>query len=231
MSTAVHTETAGEVIKSALKKARIIPALQTIQPKDTANGLEALRDILKHFQTQGLNLWKKERGILPLIANQQRYLLGPNGSDCAKRDTFVNTTLTADEIATATVIDVTSSTGMAGAPDILTANPATATTDWTATDSAVLTISSQKLLITNGTTAAGGGTYDLTTTIGNDYIISFSYEKGTSASADFTASDVNGSLATVNLSATGTSTLSFTATDTTTTFKAANNSTTDTETS
>lgn len=231
MSTAVLTETAGEVITAALKKARIIPAEQPIKAKDTAAGLEALKDILKHFQTQGLNLWKKERAILPLIKDQQRYLLGPNGSDCAKRDTFVNTTLTADESSSATVIDLVSSTGMSGAPDILTANPATATTDWTITDSATLSISSQKLLITNGAASAGGATYDLTTTIGNDYIINLSYEKGTSASADFTASDVNGTLATVNLTSTGTSTLSFTATDTTTTFKAANNSTTITETS
>lgn len=231
MSTAVLTSTANEIITSALKKARVIAATQSISATDTANGLIALKDVLKHFQTKGLNLWKKERAILPLNTGQQRYLLGPNGADCAKRDTFVNTTLTADESSSATVIDVTSSTGMSGAPDILTANPATSTTDWAAANQGTLSISSQKLLLTNGGAAAGGANYSLATIIGHDYIANFSYEKGTSASANFTLHDANGVLSTVNLTSTGTSSLTFTATDTVTFFKIANSSVTINETS
>lgn len=231
MSTAVFEFTAGELIERALIDARIISANQPIQGKDTNNGLVALKFIFKHFQAQGLHLWAKEKAILPLNTGQRKYFLGPNGADAAKVDSFVNTTLTANEIAAATVIDVTSSTGMEGAPNILATNPALTTQDWTAIDSATLSISSNKLVVTNGAAVAGGAEFDLTTVVGDDYLISFSYEKGTSASADFTASDVNGTLDTVNLSATGLGTLTFTATDTTTVFTIANNSAVITETS
>lgn len=208
----------GDLIRDALKDARIIPAEQTIKAKDFNNGKIALQNVIKHMQAIGINLWREKDGIIPLVTSREKYTLGPNGDEIANADDFFTTFLSADQVITDTLMNVVSTTGMVGAPDILGFNPATSTQDWTALNSATLAIVSSELKVTNVGGVAGGAEYDLDTVTGTTYQVDFSYTKGTSVSALFTVSDPSGDLDTVTLTATGTSKLEFTARDITTTF-------------
>lgn len=231
MSSPILEFTAGEAIERGLVKSRIIPAAQSIKPKDFNNGLIAIKMILKHWQAQGIHLWAKEEGIVPLNIGQRKYIMGPDGADVANADTFVDTLLNADQVTNDTVITVDSTEGMAGAADILPSNPATSVQDWTAINSATLATVSDELEVTNGAAVAGGAEYSLETTSGRTYEVNFEYNQGTSASADFTVSDVNGDLDTINLTSSGASLLTFTARDSETVFSIENGSAVSGETS
>ena len=218
--TTVFTKTAGKIIEEALRDARIIAAEQPIQDIDNERGLDALNNITKHWQTQDINLWLEDLGVLPLNVGQARYLLGPNGAECANSDNFYNTTLGADQVITDTLITVASSTNMVAAPDILTTDPTDSTQDWTAINSATLAVSSG-LLITNVGATQGGADYTLAVTVGQTYRVRFDYTKGTSAGCDFSV--LNGSTVadTVSLAATTTDNeLTITAVNATITFRA-----------
>jgi hypothetical protein len=231
MSSSVYAFTSGEAIERALIKSRIIPASQSIKAKDTNNGLIAIKTVLKHWQAQGLHEWAKEEAILPLVTGQKKYVLGPDGDEACDAEIFYSTTLTTNQIATDTVIPVATTAGMAGAAGKLLSTPVTSTQDWTAINSATLAVVGGELEVTNGAAVAGGAEYTLTTVAGVTYEVNFEFTKGTSASADFTVSDVNGDLATVNLAVSGTSSLTFVARDIETVFSIENNSATINETS
>jgi hypothetical protein len=211
------------LITGALRKARIIPAEQPIQAIDLQTGLTALNLVIKHWQAQGIHLWSETEAIIPLVTGQRKYLLGPGGAEIAEANTFVNTTLTADHIATDTVIALADTTGMEGAPDILESDVTTSTQDWTATNSAVLTVSSG-INIENGAASTGGAEYELEVTAGETYRVNFGYTKGSSVSATFEV--LNGGVVadTTTLTATGTGTLTITAVTNEITFSAENTS-------
>ena len=228
----VFTKNVGKIIEEALRDARIIPVEQPVLGIDFSRGLDALNNIAKHWQTQDINLWLKEEAVLPLNVGQSKYLLGPNGDECANADEFFNTTLGAAHVVTDTVITVTSSTNMIAAANILTTDPTLSTQDWTAINSATLSASSSGLLITNVASTAGGADFSLETTIGQTYQVRFDYTLGTSVSCDFSV--LNGVTVedTVNLTATTLNNeLVITATTGTITFRVQNTSTTTGETS
>ena len=234
MTSEVFTQTAGQLITNALRDARIIAAEQPIQAKDLADGLQAINMIIKHWQAQGIHLWSEREAVLPLIPAQRKYLLGPGGDDIGTADSFFNTTLDADLVATNTVVTLVATSGntidgqairIEGAPDILLSNPAITTQDWTTINSGTITASALGLELTNSAAVAGGVERSLDTTIGVTYQVDISYTQGTSASADFTVEDTTGVLDTINLTTTGTGILTFTARDLTTTFRFENGST------
>ena len=123
----VLTKTSGKIIEEALRDARIIPVEQPVQDIDYERGIDALNNIAKYWQTQDINLWLEDLAVLPLNVGQARYLLGPNGAECANTDDFFNTTLGADQVATDTAITVASTTDMVAAPNILTTDPTAST--------------------------------------------------------------------------------------------------------
>ena len=223
MTSAIFTQTAGDLITGALRKSRIIPAEQPVQNVDLQAGLTALNMVIKHWQAQGIHLWSETEAIIPLITGQRKYLLGPGGAEIAEANTFVNTTLTAAQIATDTVLTLTDTTGMEGAPDILESDVTTSTQDWTAINSAILTVD-DGINIENGATDTGGAEYELDVTAGETYRVSFGYTKGCSLGATFTV--LNGGVVadTIELSATGTGVLTITAVTNEITFSAENTS-------
>lgn len=240
MTSITFTQTAGELITNALRDARIIAAEQPIKAKDLKNGLQAINMVIKHWQAQGIHLWSETEAVLPLVTDQRKYLMGPDGDDIAIADTFFNTELTAALVADDTVITVTETTGttidgqsitMGGADDILETNPAISTQDWTTINSGTITASTDGLELTNGAALAGGAELTLETVADTDYQVDISYTLGTSSSAVFTVEDSVGVLDTDTLTATGTTTLTFTARDTETTFRFENGSSTISETS
>ena len=221
MSSAVLQSTAGDLIVDALQDARIIPAEQPVQDKDFQRGLKAIKAVIKHWQTQGIHLWSETRGIVLLNSSQRKYTMGPGGDEVAEEETFVDTTLTADQVTNDTTLALASTTGMEGAPNILSQDVTLSTQDWTAINSATLAVSSG-IEITNGAAVAGGAEFTLDTTPGVTYRVRFGYTKGTSTDADFTVLNGGVSADTVNLTATGTGELTITAVTGEITFRAEN---------
>ena len=183
--TSILTKTAGDIIEEALRDARIIPAEQPVQNSDYARGLTALNNVSKYWQTKGPKQWLIGRAILPLVVDQKKYLIGPDGANCTSETDFYDTTTTVALVATNTAITVATTANMVEAPNILTTDPTDSTQDWTALNSATLAVSSG-LLVTNVASTAGGASYELDTTIGVTYRVRFAYTKGTSSGAVFT---------------------------------------------
>jgi hypothetical protein len=199
----VLTKNAGKIIEEALRDSRIIPAEQPVQGVDYERGLDSLNNIAKFWQTQDINLWLKEEALLPLVTGQQKYLLGPNGAECADANLSFNTTLTAALVATDTVVTVASSADMVAAPNILTSDPTDSVQDWSAINSATLSVSSG-LVITNVAATAGGADYSLATTAGETYRVRFNFTLGTSTSVKFSVLNVATEADSVTLTASGT---------------------------
>lgn len=112
------SKTAGNIIEEALRDARIIPSEQTVQAIDYTKGRTSLNNVVKYWQTKGIHLWRIERALLPLIASQKSYDIGPSGDKCGVEDTFYSTTLDAAEAAGQTILSVASTTNMASPYDI-----------------------------------------------------------------------------------------------------------------
>jgi hypothetical protein len=224
--TTVFAKTAGKLIEEALRDARLIAVEQPVQDIDNKRGLDSLNNVAKYWQNQDINLWLEDQGVLPLVAGQARYLLGPNGAECANADNFFNTTLGADQVATDTAITVASTTNMVAAPDILLTDPTVSTQDWTAINSATLSTSSG-LVITNVSSTAGGADYSLAVTPGKTYRVRFGFTLGTSSSVAFSVLNGTTVADTVTLTASAPSTeLAITAVNDLIIFRAQNVSTT-----
>jgi hypothetical protein len=227
MSTSrVFTKNVGEIIEESLRDARIIAVEQPVLGIDFSRGLTALNNIAKFWQNQDINLWLMEEAVLPLVTDQRKYVLGPNGAECANADVFFNTTSGAAHVTNDTVITVTSSANMVAAVDILTADPTDSTQDWDAINSATLSVSSG-LVVTNVSSTAGGADYDLEATIGQTYRVRFDYTLGTSSSCAFSVLNGTTVADTVTLSSTtADNELTITATSGTIVFRIQNVSTT-----
>jgi hypothetical protein len=105
--------TAEEIVKEAFKEIGVNPAEQDLQAFEINDGLIKLNLLIKRYQSQGLHLWTKTEGILFQDKSKTDYLVGPNGDNAANFDDFVGATLVADESTAATVLDVSSTAGMA----------------------------------------------------------------------------------------------------------------------
>jgi len=109
------------------------------------------------------------------------------------------------------------------APDILDFDVTASTQDWTAINSATLSVSSG-LVVTNGAAATGGAEFSLDTEVDQTYKVRFGYTKGTSVSMLFEVLNGVTVVDSTTLTATGTGELTITAALTTITFRATNTS-------
>ncbi len=67
--------TAREVITYALRKLRIVDAVENVSGTDAALAMQELNVMLKGWQLEGPNLWRVTSGELALVANQASYTL------------------------------------------------------------------------------------------------------------------------------------------------------------
>lgn len=218
------TVTAQDIIEDALLEAGIVPAEQSIPAFEQEKARKKLNYFLKSLQAQGHHLWTKTEGIVFLDKGTQKYKLGANSDHSCLESDFINTTSTAAAASAATTLTV-STTGMTGAADIL-ADPTNSTQDWTLSGATIAT-SGGALTLTNSGAAAGTASFTLNCTVGEKYIVNFSYTKGTSVGAKFEILDDTAVtvLDSITLTATDTTNqLEFTATQLTHTFKATNSS-------
>ncbi len=220
-SSATYTRTSLQIIKRALRLIRVVDAELPLEAIDRDNGFDALNGLVKFLQTEGFNLWRETEALIPLVAGQQSYSLGPNGDHAFDVDDFINTTLSASAVTSDTLLSLTDITGMVAAPNILISDPTLTTQGWTVTDGTIAVVSSA-LELTNTTQAYVD--YSLETTVGQTYILITDYTQGTEISVDFEILDVDGVITSTSLTADGEVRLEFVARQTSTTFRFKNGS-------
>jgi hypothetical protein len=110
-----------EIIKAALRAARIVGKDQTPDSTHISTGSEALNMIVKQWQGKadfapGLKVWSRKVAYLFLQQGEHQYDLGPSGDHWT--GTYYSTTLDAAEATSQTVISVTSTTNMTNSDNI-----------------------------------------------------------------------------------------------------------------
>lgn len=211
--------TALDVVKDSLQDLRVIDGELPLGDYERQVGFDKLNQLVKNLQNKGFHLWTEVEGILPLIEGKEKYILGPNGDDCADADDF--RFLTVDQTSSNKTLYVTGDINPA--PELIKFDPANSIQDWIPVD-ATLTSDGSALTITNTSTSKGSASYSVPTTVGNTYIFTFTYTKGTSLSATVSAIDIDGTIATLPLSVNATSTLTFVARQRDTSFEIENTS-------
>jgi hypothetical protein len=232
MTAATLTTTAAEIVNGALRLIGEIDANQPTPADQMQDGLEALNFMVKAWQSQGLHLWTKTEGILPLDVGKSDYTLGPNGDECGNLDDFVNTDLTVATVAGITrTLDLTSTAGMDGANDILPSDPTDSTAGWTVVAGSINLILGTTVRVDNGAGSAGEIERTITgLTVGRTYRVIADFTLGTSPSCIYSVKEGALVLGTDTISATGTSKFDFTATQTSHTFNIKNGDTAGTNT-
>ena len=112
------TMTASELIENAFSKIGVKKMEQPLLAPELQDGLDNLNLMMKAWQAQGLHLWSMEEGVCFLDAGVTNYSLGPTGDHACAEDDFIGTDLSADNIATDTVLTVDSTTGMVALDNI-----------------------------------------------------------------------------------------------------------------
>jgi hypothetical protein len=106
MNTPILTETAYDIVRSALLQIGKIDANQPLKSLPFQDGLKNLNRMIKSWQSQGLHLWTKTEGVVFLDVGKTNYSLGPAGDEVANADEFINATLTVAALLGATVLDI-----------------------------------------------------------------------------------------------------------------------------
>lgn len=229
-TSATLLNTAGEIVTAALRLIGEVDANQPVDAVQMKDGLEAFNGMIKGYQSQGLHLWTKTEGIMPLDVGKTDYLLGPSGNEIGNLDDFVNTELSVAGIAADRTLDIDSTIGMDGAVDQFGSDPTNSTQDWTAVGG---TIASDGDVFTVANAGAAAGEAERTLidlVVGRAYRIIADFTLGTSVSVNYSVKDGATVLGTINLTATGVGKFDFTATQTTHTLEILNGSTAGVET-
>jgi hypothetical protein len=108
-------QTRNEIIKDALVLLGVIGADETIHEADQALSARFLNKMVKSWDAQGIHLWTATEATLFLADEVAEYDLSNASGSARWSDTVVDTTLSAAEAASQTVISVTTSTGMTAA--------------------------------------------------------------------------------------------------------------------
>lgn len=109
------TRTRNQIITEAYQLLNVYGADETVNDSDLAFGNARLNGMVKAWQAMGINLWTYEEAVIFLTANTPSYTIGDAGDKSCLLSDFVETTLSANEAASQTVLSVTSSTGMTAA--------------------------------------------------------------------------------------------------------------------
>jgi hypothetical protein len=109
--------TRDQIIKAAARKVSAIDPGEEPDADLVTDFAEALNAMVKHWQGQGIHIWRTAEGVLFPQLDQVRYTLSSSSTDHAT-ESFVQTTISAAEASGQTVISVTSSSGMSVSDNI-----------------------------------------------------------------------------------------------------------------
>jgi hypothetical protein len=109
-----YAVTRAEIIEGAYRKTGLYDQGGAISGADTVAAVQALNLMVKEWVARGVDIWLRDEITLFLQPDTQSYSLGTAHA----ATTFVETTLSTAEATSATVIGVTSSTGMTAADNV-----------------------------------------------------------------------------------------------------------------
>lgn len=104
------------IIKRAMQLANIININGTARGADHEYAVDIFQSMIKMWQAEGIQLWNRRQATLFTAYQDEQYSVSNSGDHCA--NSYINTTLSADEASGQTVLSVTSSTGMTAADNI-----------------------------------------------------------------------------------------------------------------
>jgi hypothetical protein len=128
----------------------IININQTARGADQDYAIDIFQSMIKMWQAEGIQLWNRRQATLFTAYQDEQYSISHTGDHCA--NSYVNTTLSANAASAATVLTVTSSTGMT-ALDNIGIELDDSTRQWT---TIVSVDSSTQVTITDALTGAAG---------------------------------------------------------------------------
>lgn len=108
-----YTINRDNLIKDALIDLGAVSQEDTVSSAINEHANRQLNGMLKAYQSKGLRLWKAKRASLLLQKNTRSYSLGPSGDHFFLESEFVETTMRVAGVANDTILEVTSTTGMA----------------------------------------------------------------------------------------------------------------------
>ena len=126
--------TRNEIIHQAGRKVGAWAAGETVGAQAITDFAEALNIMVKHWQGQGIHIWRTTEAALFLQSGQVRYSLGTTSSDHAT-ESFTGTTVSANVASGETIISVTSTTGIS-ASDVIGVQLDDGTMQWTTVNGA-----------------------------------------------------------------------------------------------
>lgn len=101
------------LIRRAMHLANIVNLNQAARGDDHAFAVDILQSMIKLWQAEGIQLWNRRQAALFTGYQDERYSISASGDHCT--NTYVNTTISADEAAGQTVLSLTSTVGMTAA--------------------------------------------------------------------------------------------------------------------
>jgi hypothetical protein len=119
--TVTYSVTEADIIKDALIEIGYLDPTETPTADDIVTARRKLNLIVKQWTSQldfapGLKMWTRRTGYLFLQEDQTKYSIGPSGDHAT--ETYVQTTLSTDEVLGSTSLSLTSTTGMSASDNI-----------------------------------------------------------------------------------------------------------------
>lgn len=143
-------QTRNTIITDALVLIGAFGAGETPPAEDVTSAARQLNRMLKAWQTDGIELWRQDEGVLHLTKGTTSYSIGTGGDHATTDGDAVKTELAADGSASDTTLTVDSITGIANA-DIIGIVLDDGTVDWTTVNG---TPSGTSVVITDGLSSA-----------------------------------------------------------------------------
>lgn len=161
-----YSVTASDILTEALEQAGILASAETIDSNDSTSCLRTLNMMVKQWSgnfdfAPGIKVFSRKHGYMFLQKSQGSYSIGPSGDNASLA--YVSTTMRIAGSASATTLEITSSTGMTAADKIgieLDSGSIYWTTITTVTDSDTIVIPASGL---SGAAAAGNRIFAYTT--------------------------------------------------------------------
>lgn len=110
------TENTDQIIEDAYQKLGILAEGESLTGDQKTRAKRSLNRMVKHWQTQGVHLWKYREGTLFLEKDKSSYLLGATGDNATL--SFVETALAADASSGVGTITVDDDTGISNGDNI-----------------------------------------------------------------------------------------------------------------
>lgn len=108
--------TRNNLITRAFQLINVYGFSATVQTNDLNYAADLLNSLIKQWQAEGIKLWKRRTAFLFPALNDYNYSIGLSGDHCT--NTYVKTTISANEASSQTVLSLTSTTGMTAADNI-----------------------------------------------------------------------------------------------------------------